>query len=73
LLSEGAPTINFDPRDIYGKYPTNFCTMAAGDDATKEEVSDSRKGPFPLKLDPAPGLPCAPVGNLLRPALRQNL
>ena len=47
LLSEGVSTINFDPRDIYSKYPTNFCTMAAGDDVTKEEVSVSRQGPVP--------------------------
>ena len=36
-----------DPRDFYGKYPTNFCTMAAADDATEEEVSVSRQGPVP--------------------------
>ncbi len=49
LLSEGVPTIHFNPRDFYGKYSTNFCTMAAGDDATEEEVSVSRQGPVPTQ------------------------
>ena len=47
LLSEGATPTNFNPRDSYGSYPKDFCTMAANNDTTKEEVSTSRQGSVP--------------------------
>ena len=40
---------NFDPWDIYGVYPKDFCTMAADNDATKEEVSASQQGFVPTQ------------------------
>jgi hypothetical protein len=49
LLSEGATPTNFDPRDIYGSYPKDFCTMAADNDATEEEVSTSRQVSVPTR------------------------
>ena len=46
-FSEGTtPTnsINFNPQDIYGSYPKDFCTMTANNDATREEVSTHQQG-----------------------------
>ena len=49
LLSEGVTPTNFDPWDIYGVYPKDCCTMAADNDATKEEVSASQQGFVPTQ------------------------
>ena len=47
LLSENS--VDFDPRDIYGSCPKDFCTMAANNDTTKEEVRTSRQGSVPTQ------------------------
>ena len=49
LLSEGVTPTNFDPRDIFGVYPKDFCTMAPDNDTTKEKVSASRQGSIPTR------------------------
>ncbi len=51
LFSEVAtPTnsIDFNPWDIFGSYPRDFCTMTSDNDATMEEVSiNQQRGAVP--------------------------